>query len=78
MNDNEKLISINEELKDFITNINWEDRMFLASLSIFETLIKNSFITDTTSSPAFVGEVANSAISAAKIFIDKYKNNLND
>lgn len=78
MNEQEKLIAINQELKEYITNINWEDRLFISSLSIFENLLKNTKISDADKSPAFVGELANSAIKAARIFIDKYKNNLND
>ena len=77
MNEPEKLVSISQDLRDHLININWEEREFMAALSIFETLISHT-VSDTDSHIAFVGDIANNAIKAAKIFIDNYKNNLND
>ena len=77
MNEQKKLVSISQDLKDFIVNINWEEREFMAALSIFETLISHTVL-DTDSHTTFVGDIANNAIKAAKVFIDNYKNNLNN
>lgn len=73
MNEQQKLVSINQELKDFITNINWEDRQFTASLCIFESMLQNVKVTDIRNNINFVGTLAKAAIEAAKVFVDKYK-----
>jgi len=77
MNDQKKLVSISQDLKDFLVNINWEEREFMTALSIFETLISHTVL-DNDSHIAFVGDIANNAIKAAKVFIDNYKNNLSN
>ena len=76
MNEIEKLASISENLKDFLVSINWEERTFMVALSIFENSLKSTGIIDSKQGASFIGEIANSSINAAKIFIDKYKNNL--
>lgn len=73
MNEIEKLTSISLDLKDFLTNVNWEDRLFYTALSIFENSLSNS-----GPNIPFVGELANSAVDAAKVFIDVYKAKLNE
>lgn len=77
MNDTEKLISISQDLKDFLTTVNWEERLFYSSLRIFETILNNSGSANVGSRTPFVGELANTAIDAAKVFIDVYKDKLN-
>ncbi|WP_287385637.1 hypothetical protein [Lachnospira sp.] len=75
-NELEKLTSISQDLKDFLIDINWEERTFMTAISIFETTINNAGVTDASKNIAFIGELADSAIKSAKIFIDRYKNNL--
>lgn len=77
MNEQEKLVSISQDLRDHLININWEEREFMTALSIFKTLINNAKLTDASKSVAFIGEIANTAINSAKIFIDRYKDELN-
>ena len=70
----EKLTSISEQLRDHLVDINWEDRKFMVALTIFDTLVKSTELSDTKCA-AFTGILAESAINMANIFIDKYRNN---
>lgn len=78
MNEIEKLTSISQDLKDFLTTVNWEERLFCTALSIFETTLNNSGSANAGSRTPFIGELASTAVDAAKVFIDVYKDKLNE
>jgi hypothetical protein len=78
MNEIQKLTSISQDLKDFLTTVNWEERLFYVALSIFETTLTNSGSANVGSRTPFIGELASTAVDAAKVFIDVYKSKLNE
>ena len=67
-----ELVTINQKLLEHITSVNIEERKFMVALSIFETYISNAKITQTPHNTGLIGVIADSAIKAAEIFMNRY------
>ena len=78
MNEAEKLVSISQDLRDKIVSIDWEERQFFAAITIFESLIKGNMNANSDRNQIYVGELAKMAVKSAKVFIDIYKEHLED
>jgi hypothetical protein len=78
MNEAEKLVSISQDLRDKIVSIDWEERQFFTAVTVFESLIKGNISANSDKSPVYIGELAKTAVKSAKVFIDIYKEHLED
>jgi len=78
MNEAEKLVSISQDLRDKIVSIDWEDRQFFTAVTVFESLIKGNLNSNSDRNQIYIGELAKVAAKSAKVFIDIYKEHLED